>query len=301
MKLSEIQVVSSYWGLNVVASKVLSERAFLLRTDNGGRFILKKKVSIETFQFEVQLLSHIKNDKFPTHFPLENNLGELTLKYNEMYFSIYPYLEGTPFNAEECLNTPTIPRNLGETIATLHKSLATLETPDALTNSDLYSVLFDWAIKEILRIDHDKVLTNIFKELKVELKKRVNFLLTQIIHRDAHIYNILYKDNKLSGIIDFEIAEVNVRIFDICYCSTSILNRVFLNEELKDKWILFVKEIVFEYHKINPLNEVEVNSIWHIMLAIQVIFMASFKDYSSIYEINKKMLIWLYENKEKIN
>lgn len=45
------------------------------------------------------------------------------------------------------------------------------------------------------------------------------------------------------GVIDFEIAEVNVNIFDLCYCLTSVLSEVFINNNMRHNWIIFVGEI----------------------------------------------------------
>ncbi|WP_082687107.1 phosphotransferase [Bacillus sp. FJAT-27445] len=122
-----------------------------------------------------------------------------------------------------------------------------------------------------------------------------------LIHRDAHIHNILFQNNRLSGVIDFDFAEFNVRLFDLCYCCTSILSEVFLNESRREKWLLFVGEIVAGYNQLNSLSTSELKSIWYvIMLSIQTIFMAYFVNNSSLYELNKAMFRWIYDNKDRI-
>ena len=48
-----------------------------------------------------------------------------------------------------------------------------------------------------------------------------------------HLSNVIFKDDKLEGFIDFEILENNVKIFDLCYCCTSILSELFSDERLR--------------------------------------------------------------------
>ncbi|MGN7399976.1 phosphotransferase [Cytobacillus praedii] len=63
----------------------------------------------------------------------------------------------------------------------------------------------------------------------------------QLIHRDTHIDNIILSEDILLGVIDFEIAEVNVNIFDLCYCLTSVLNEVFINNNMRHNWIILLR------------------------------------------------------------
>lgn len=298
MSIWEVNDITAHWGLHVKEYTELSESTYMLNTIHNEKYILKKKDSKEVMERELKLLRHLKADRVPTLYPLLNRSGEMLVSHQGNYYVVYNFLDGKPFSPKEIMNHSAVPGLLGETIAELHKSLATLEAPEYLPKRDLYQVLSDWAVKEIHKHDSgNQVLTCIFNELKGELKNKIGHLPVQIIHRDAHLYNLIYKDNKLSGIIDFDIAEVNVRIFDLCYCCTSILSENYLQEHLREKWILFAQELIANYHAKNPLNETELESIWLIMLSIQAIFMAFFIGNDPVYLINRNMFIWLYENK----
>ncbi|MFB7142175.1 phosphotransferase, partial [Gottfriedia sp. NPDC056225] len=165
---------------------------------------------------------------------------------------------------------------------------------------DLYKNMYDRAINVINNSKKINKLNIIFEELEVDIKNISKVLPKQLIHRDPHTSNFIMKQNELVGIIDFEIAEENIRIFDICYCATSILNEVFSDHKFRQEWITFVGKLLNGYNSINQLFENEVNSIWHTMLYIQTIFMAYFIDYPNIFDLNKDMFLWIYENKNNI-
>lgn len=220
--------------------------------------------------------------------------------YNQENYCLYNYFEGKTFSAKEVVQHHHIPRLLGETIAQLHKGMLEIGMSTKFSTHDLYIQVYEWALKKILKVNDDSRLKDIYGNLDVELKVRIDHLPKQLIHRDTHISNMIFKDDKLSGIIDFEIVEKNVRIFDVCYCSTSVLSEIFSDEKLRDQWFIFVEQLLREYNKINPLSELERNSVWHIMLAIQTIFMAFFDEYPSLFEVNKAMFLWIYESKSII-
>ena len=48
-----------------------------------------------------------------------------------------------------------------------------------------------------------------------------------------HLSNVIFKDNEFQGFIDFELLESNVRVFDLCYCCTSILSELYSDEVLR--------------------------------------------------------------------
>lgn len=57
-----------------------------------------------------------------------------------------------------------------------------------------------------------------------------------MIHRDFHPGNVLFKDDRLSGIVDFELTVKGIRIFDPCYLATSILVSCIDDKKKLDQW-----------------------------------------------------------------
>ncbi|MBU9714334.1 phosphotransferase enzyme family protein [Evansella tamaricis] len=300
MELLDIRNISLNWEINVKDFKALSERAILIISSFDQKFILKKKGSLEQFESELKLLKHLENNKFPTQFPLYNKFGDLIVNYQNANYCIYNYINGETFSATETLQNSMIPKLLGETIATLNKAMVSINLANEFQQKDLYHMVYGYAINEIVKVDCSKKLLKVYQQLEDDIKKVVESLQKQLIHRDSHIHNIVFKDGSLSGVIDFDIAEINVNLFDLCYCSTSVLSEVFSKESLRGNWIKFVGDLVIGYNLYNPLSFSEIKSIWYVMLCIQTIFMSYFVNNKEIYEINKEMFLWIYKNRKNI-
>lgn len=297
MELQDIRTITSSWGIDVIEKKVLSERVTLISTGGQQTFILKKKGSVQQFERELKLLNHLKQNDFPTQYPVINQQGQYALAFNDETYCLYDYLEGRTYSSAESLQNPIVPQLLGETIANLNQVMSTIDFTSEYPNKDLYQMVYGFAVPEIQKVEESEQLNKIYQDLEEDIKQVVHALPQQLVHRDAHIHNIIVNDDILTGVIDYDIAEVNVRLFDLCYCSTSVLSEVFSDEKLRASWIHFVGELVGHYHQYNPLTDQERKSIWYVLLCIQTVFMAYFAKYKDIYEMNKAMLMWIYDHR----
>ncbi|WP_053366469.1 phosphotransferase enzyme family protein [Bacillus sp. FJAT-27245] len=300
MEFSDINNISSHWDIEIHKFKKLSERATLIFTNDEKKFIIKRKDDLKKFYSELKLIKLLRKNNFLTHFPLTNKQGCFSIPYKDSHYCIYHYLEGSTFGAEESLRSPIIPKLLGETIADLNRIMESADFFSEYPIKDLYQMVYGFAVNEIKKIDPSEELRNVYRQLEEDINKVVNSLPKKLVHRDAHIHNIIFKNNSLSGVIDYEIVEVNVSILDVCYCCTSVLSEVFSKEELREMWISFVGNFVASYNQVNPLTTNEKESIWYVMLCIQTIFMAYFTSNDEIYLLNKAMFQWIFENRNQI-
>ncbi|BCC24108.1 hypothetical protein BCM0079_2701 [Bacillus cereus] len=126
-------------------------------------------------------------------------------------------------------------------------------------------------------------------QIHIDFKETVHPLRKQIIHRDMHLSNVIFKDNEFQGFIDFELLEINVRVFDLCYCCTSILSELYSDEVLRGKWQHIISTIFEGYNKQNILTREELQSIWYVMLSIQVIFITYFVQLKDLLKLNEEM------------
>jgi prepilin-type processing-associated H-X9-DG protein len=62
----------------------------------------------------------------------------------------------------------------------------------------------------------------------------------QLIHRDAHPANMLFLDGRISGWLDFELIVRGPRLFDLCYCATSILMNG-MDDPDNARWLTLLK------------------------------------------------------------
>ncbi|GAA0381764.1 phosphotransferase enzyme family protein [Bacillus horti] len=300
MELLDSKKIASKWGVEVNSIKELSERVTLITTKNGQDFILKKKGSIEHFKRELKLLNHLKQEGLPIQYPLQDNNKDYIVAFQGDNYCLYSFLEGTTYSSQDSLQNSIIPQLYGQAIATLNKAMENVNFEGEFESKDLYQMVYGFAIDRILKTDGRSQLGDIYQDLEGEFKKAVQVLPKQLIHRDPHIHNFIWNKDKLEGVIDFDLVEVNVRIFDLCYCSTSVLSEVFSNEDLRNGWIHFVGNLVCQYHRYNRLTDEELESIWLVMLGIQTVFMAYFSNYKDIFEVNKAMFLWIFENKLRL-
>jgi Ser/Thr protein kinase RdoA (MazF antagonist) len=129
---------------------------------------------------------------------------------------------------------------------------------DKFPDWDLNQIVYEWAFKKVMKVHEDRQLKNIYLSLEADIQKIAKELPKQLILRDAHVSNFVFNGEKVTGVLDFEITEVNVRIFDICYCLTSVLSEIFTDYKLRQRWHEFIAHLVREYSKVNPLITFEV-------------------------------------------
>ncbi|MCM2676315.1 phosphotransferase enzyme family protein [Alkalicoccobacillus plakortidis] len=301
MRLVEIQNITSSYNMKVRNVEALSERATLVSTEENEKFVLKRKQSLKTSESEYKLLKHLNRNNFRAQVPIANQSDESVVTYQNNYYVLYPYISGETFSSTESINNPIVPKLLGSTIASLHDAMSSVSYATDFPTKDLYQIVYGFALKEIEKVDDSEILLSIYQQLEREIKIISDTLPKQLIHRDAHIHNLLFKANQFRGMIDFDLVECNVRILDLCYCATSVLSEVFYQNHLREKWVRFVGELVAEYHQHNPLTPREKSSIWCVMLCIQSIFMAFFSRDQELYTMNKEMFLWIYENRSQLN
>jgi Ser/Thr protein kinase RdoA (MazF antagonist) len=129
---------------------------------------------------------------------------------------------------------------------------------DKFPDWDLNQIVYEWAFKKVMKVHEDRQLKNIYLSLEADIQKIAKELPKQLILRDAHVSNFVFNGEKVTGVLDFEITEVNVRIFDICYCLTSVLSEIFTDYKLRQRWHEFIAHLVRGYSKVNPLITFEV-------------------------------------------
>jgi Ser/Thr protein kinase RdoA (MazF antagonist) len=112
----------------------------------------------------------------------------------------------------------------------------------------------------------------------------------QLIHRDPNPGNILFKDGEVSGFINFDLSEVTVRLWDVCYCATGIL--VESTDEEYEKWLDILGGILHGYDSGGKLTPEEKRAVFYVICSIQMICIAYFEsreELKQLAKINRKM------------
>ena len=106
------------------------------------------------------------------------------------------------------------------------------------------------------------------------LEKGYDQLPRQLIHRDVHFGNFLFFEDELSGYLDFDLSQRNIRIFDICYFLTGLLSEETENPFTPKEWIENVKSAVAGYESILALSAAEKKAVPCVMECIEILFAA---------------------------
>jgi Ser/Thr protein kinase RdoA (MazF antagonist)/AraC-like DNA-binding protein len=197
--------------------------------------------------------------------------------------------------------------NMGVAVGKLHLALHMLDGEIAVNDTDLYHQVAAWALPEVRKQNKQwgmGLTDEFFDDYLTTFGKLCLQLPRQMIHRDPNPSNILFEGDNVTGFIDFELSERNVRLFDPCYCATGILSET---PELTqfDNWIEIASSILRGYNEAAHLTEAEKRSVYYVMTGTSMIFIAWGADFDDkhIKQLNKRnrdILVLLAANKDKM-
>ncbi|WP_109300795.1 aminotransferase class III-fold pyridoxal phosphate-dependent enzyme [Aquimarina sp. AU474] len=283
---------------------------YLIKSENN-------KCIFKTYPYTQELLDLLKaeteilfaiNKNDPSKFPIPIEfIDELTIKINtrDHKKSIYralSFLDGTFIGNVE--STKELFQSLGVFLAQMDIYL------EKITNYTIQSRCWEWDIQylllnkkyinDIVNVKDRNTVLYFFQQFEENVTPVLHKLRKQIIHNDANEWNILVKNNTVSGIIDFGdlaysplVNELAVAITYGCYD--------------KEKPLLWACYIIEAYHGVLPLEEIEIQTLYYLIaarLCISVCNSAHSKKinpdnaYASISEKNawNMLHIWLTIN-----
>jgi Ser/Thr protein kinase RdoA (MazF antagonist) len=211
----------------------------------------------------------------------------------------YPYVSG-----ETSIDGASyaLSEQMGEAIGHLHNALKSYAGKREYPVRDMYDVTFSTVLNAIKMSQHESImqLACLLMGLREEMLV-LKRLPKQLIHRDAHGGNMIFHNGHFKGFIDFDLMEINVRLFDPCYSAMGILPNRFEEKEFKKQWVNFLGGIVRGYHRVSPLTLDEIRSIWFVVLAIEALFVALFiKSNPEIAAKNAQICLWLAEIRDEV-
>jgi Ser/Thr protein kinase RdoA (MazF antagonist) len=169
---------------------------------------------------------------------------------------------------------------------------------------NLYKSISEWALPNV-RLQNVQWGMGLGEEFFTDyidtFGKLFDRLPKQLIHRDPNPGNILFEDGEVSGLIDFDLSEVNVRLWDPCYCATGILSES--TDEAYEKWLDILYGILHGYDSAGKMTEIEKQAAFYVICSIQMICIAYFESkeqFRELAKINRKMLVHIVNNKSKI-
>lgn len=264
----------------------------------GDNYIIKFSPNLGNVEKHISLSQAIESVGLSTATPIKTVDGKFVVASEELYFYVTKRLEGKQLKASTMYFEDYMPkaRFIGEIVGQLSVALSKVEV---ITNqANIFKSAKEWAIPALSgKMDLPKSFVEMYEK---EFGEIYESLPQQIIHRDPNPGNIiLYGDNW--GVLDFDLSERNIRIFDPCYAATAILSESFEadNADKLKQWIMIYKNILYGYDEVVKLSDNEWKAIPYVVITNQLISTAWFSEqekYRELYETNKKMTEWMLHN-----
>jgi len=229
---------------------------YLLKSKNK-KFILtifEKRVSKKEIPFFMKLMDQLNTYKINCPKPIKNKNGNYLINIKNKTACIVSFLNGKDkksLNPKNCYE-------VGKTIAKMHLSTSKIKLyrKNSMGVKNLNSLFNSIKFKSKKFINIEKFLKSNFKDIK---KKWPKGLPNGIIHGDLFIDNIFFKNNKLSGIIDFYFAANDYFMYEIAICINALCfdkkNSKFLINKKK------IRNLVRGYESIKKISIKEKKSL----------------------------------------
>lgn len=214
--------------------------------------IFEKRVNSKDLPFFVNLKNHLAQKKFNCPQPIESRDGKYINLLNRKSCVVISFLEGSKISLVQTGHC----KQVGTMLAQLHKNT---EDFNGKRNNDMnYKQWNDLFIKcqKISNKKYDLIMPIIEKELLFLRNEWPEDLPKGIIHADVFKDNVFFKDNILSGLIDFYFSCNDFFAYDIAIT----INAWCFNDEFnfdKNKFITLIKG----YENLRKLNNNEKNQL----------------------------------------
>ncbi len=210
------KILAEYYSLEKVDVEKLDgyENENFLVSEGKGKYVLKTYLYqaelYKIVQAERDVLLELKGEEmYSLPKPVQTNQGEFEFIYsvgNVRYIvRMLTYIEGEPFGATTA--TSRLYESFGTFLAQLDLLLMNIKNETIENRKSEWNIVNFDKNKKLLEYIEDKkdreILNQIFDDFENIVKPAIASLRFSIIHNDANDFNVLTKDGKITGIIDF--------------------------------------------------------------------------------------------------
>ena len=260
----------------------------------GEKYILKYTANLDKLKKHIEVSKALESIGLLSAVPVPTVGGAEYIQEGDVYFYLTRRIPGEQMVSHRFEDGDG--RFVGEIIGHLHLALRKID--DCVSEADLLATVRDWALpKARLALNLSDVFCKGYMDAFQTLYPN---LPRQIIHRDPNPGNIICSRDQW-GFIDFELSERNARIYDPCYAATAVLSETF--GQNNDKWLETYQDIIYGYDSVVHLEAAEREAIPYMILANQFVCVAWFAEhdkYTELFEVNKRMTLWLIRQFEKL-
>ncbi len=263
----ETRILADFYGLSYIEITNLNgydNQNFSVKSDKG-KFILKtykaKPELQELIEGENQTLLNLNRDNeniFPNPIP---NLSSNFLNYeNGIISRLLSFVDGEFLGNVE--HTPDLFFSFGKFLAKMDNQLLNFR------NSAIKARQSNWDLQHlelnkkyiscISRPEKRKLVSYYFQQFREQVQPELNDLRKSIIHADANEWNVLVKNGKVSGIIDFGDMAYSPLINEVSIAITYGM----MGKKNPLEWASY---IIQGYHKHLPLLSREIDLLYYLV------------------------------------
>jgi len=274
----------------------------------GGDYILKSG-DREKLLRSVRISQALHAQGFDSSLPLLTRTGKEYFQDRET-FVLTRRLRGNPLSKADRFGPSRVifGEQYGRSIARLHKALKAIQEDIPSAEVDLYKRVTEWALPSVKRQNTERNIgldETFFSDVMRGFGELHDKLPRQLIHRDPNPSNILFHNDTVTGFIDFDLSETNIRLWDVCYCATGILSESTDGEdEGHEKWLEILGGILRGYDLEGRLTPEEKHAVFYVICSILIICIAYFEGremHKDLAEANRRMLGFVVRKKEQID
>lgn len=194
------------WNINEICEKKITDITWNI----GDHYVLKEYSDKKNLDRNIRFLKVLNESSIPVARIVPSMNGTDFVADDEKYYLLTEKIKGK--NANSIREWSGMAFQMGKIIGNLHIAFRKMTIDDIIWENSLLDEMQGWIFdnfekdrwENIDRIQFETTLSNL-KKYYVKLPK-------QIIHRDVHLGNFLFSDGKLSGYIDFDLSQKNIRI-----------------------------------------------------------------------------------------
>lgn len=280
-------------------------RTWFIRTTEGPEYVLKA-IDAERAAVEYALLAALSQTGVPVAVPLVPSTGAPGIwGHDGAYYCLYPRLPGAIITEHFTGDAVERAQRFGAAVVQLHIGLQECSDVAVPPQPELIDRITEGILPSIRQrattADADTI-EGIWRETASELAPLYGALPQQLIHRDAHVANMLFVGDRLTGWLDFEMVCRGLRIFDVCYCAGSILIEGLGDPEKERTWCDLFPALVRGYAALCPLTATERQATYGIFIMIELLFIAFFMDRGATEATRRSIqaLRWLAAHRDEL-
>ena len=254
--------------------------------DVGGRYVLKRCTDWAVLKKSMRLSEWLAAADVPVPeyigTPVQQDSAQYVLMSKIKGSHIDPY-RGDPYGNGVML---------GRLVAELHAALREIPGDFDCPEGDCMRDLDEYVVPEV------HVSKNILEYCRA-FGPLYKTLPRQLIHRDVHTSNMLFEDGAFTGWLDFDNAERNARVHDLCYLGATMLVGNYRKRRRLRTWKVIFRSVLRGYDEITPLTDDEREAVPYMFVHIEMLFAAFFSKEGQAKTAKSclRMAKWLYRRR----